>query len=228
MTEPTRASQTTGPRLAFSRAREQEDLAAADDRVLLAEIQAGSELALGELVERKTRPLVGVAYRILGDLEEAHDVVQMTFLKIWTHRDRYDGRHSPNTWIYRIATNLSIDHLRSRKSRDRVREPFGHHVELRAAGQAERVRATLDQREISRIFTEVALELTDRQRTVFVLRELEGMPTCEVAAIVGCRESTVRNHLFQARRVLKREMSARYPEYVRAFAGREDSGEEGR
>lgn len=104
-----------GPRLVYSK-RGSEGLAEADDRELLEELRHDDEAALDELVRRKTQPLVQACYRILGDLEEARDVVQMTFLKVWNHRRDYDRRYSPNTWIYRIATNLSIDHLRSRFS----------------------------------------------------------------------------------------------------------------
>jgi RNA polymerase sigma-70 factor (ECF subfamily) len=64
------------------------------------------------------------------------------------------------------------------------------------------------------IFHELAAELTEKQRAVFLLREVEGMSSQEVADVVGCRESTVRNHLFNARKILRRELVARYPEYA--------------
>ena len=69
------------------------------------------------------------------------------------------------------------------------------------------------------IFRELAAELTEKQRTVFVLREVEGLPSKEVAEVLGCRESTVRNHLFNARKYLRRAIVERYPEYARAYTG---------
>jgi RNA polymerase sigma-70 factor (ECF subfamily) len=213
MTATDHHTETTRPTLVYSRTRE---LHEASDKELLWAIRDDDEAALDVLIERKTEPLLKLAYRILNDTEEARDIVQVTFLRLWLNRDRFDERWAPNTWIYRIATNLAIDHLRSRRSRQRTAEPMRLHLEDSFGERARRQRAELHEGEVMAIFHELAAELTDKQRTVFLLREVEGMPSKEVAEIVGCRESTVRNHLFNARKVLRREMLERYPEYVPA------------
>jgi RNA polymerase sigma-70 factor (ECF subfamily) len=202
------------PQLAFSVARHRARLAEASDRELLAGLAGDDERALEELIARKTRPLVSLVGRLLGDEEEARDVVQVTFLKLWENRRRFDERWSPNTWIYRIATNLAIDHWRSRKSRERGNEPFRLHLMRRAETRALHDLASLEESEVDAIFRELAAELPDKQRTVFLLREVEGLSSQEVAEIAGCEESTVRNHLFNARKVLRRELLRRYPEYA--------------
>jgi RNA polymerase sigma-70 factor, ECF subfamily len=204
------------PRLAYSRTLHREQIAQLDDRELLLRLQGSDEVALDELVRRKMAPLVQVAYRILGDREEARDVVQIAFVRIWEHRRRYHPRYSANTWIYRIATNLAIDHLRSRRSRERVAEPLRLHLERRQDASGNRALSELGEREVAGIFDQLAADLTERQRAIFVMRELEGMSSAEVAQIVGCRESTVRNHLFNARRVLREALRQRYPEYAPA------------
>lgn len=204
------------PRLAYSASRHRQALTEASDRDLLVAMQDGDEQALDELIQRKTGPLVQLAYRVLGDMEEARDVVQVTFFRVWEHRDRFDQRWSPNTWIYRIANNLAIDHLRSRKSREKTHEPVRQHLRQVADGRSARSLAGLAQGEVMQIFQELAAELTEKQRAVFLLREVEGLSSQEVAEIVGCRESTVRNHLFNARKLLRRELVARYPEYAPA------------
>ncbi|HUO86264.1 MAG TPA: RNA polymerase sigma factor [Thermoanaerobaculia bacterium] len=202
------------PELAYSATRHRAQLVEASDRDLLLSLRGDDEAALDELIDRKTGPLVQTVYRILGDLEEARDVVQVTFFRIWEHRARFDDRWSPNTWIYRIASNLAIDHLRSRKSRERGNEPVRRHLRQVADLSAEGSSGPLHQAEVLGIFHELAGELTDKQRAVFLLREVEGLSSQEVADVVGCRESTVRNHLFNARKVLRRELVARYPEYA--------------
>ena len=201
----------TVARLVYSEREERERWSAASDLELLEGLRADSERALDELVRRKTPALLQVASRILGDLEEARDVVQVAFLRAWENRARYDSRWSPNTWIYRIVTNLAIDHLRSRRSRDRHQEPY-----RRQLRQVESARgfAELQQREVDAIFSELAGELSEKQRLAFLLREVEGLSSPEVAAVLDCRESTVRNHLFNARKVLQREIRRRYPEYA--------------
>ena len=203
-----------GPSLAYSRSQRRALLREASDRELLEAMQRDDELALDEIIERKTQPLIQVAYRILQDTEEARDIVQVTFFRLWEKRQRFDGRWSPNTWIYRIATNLAIDHLRSRRSKQKSTEPMRLHLQDGADSRSRLDRASLHEGEVMGIFQELAAELTEKQRMVFLLREVEGLPSKEVAEIVGCRESTVRNHLFNARKLLRELLVERYPEYA--------------
>ncbi len=184
----------------------------ASDRHLLKALQHDEEGALDELIARKSRGLMSVVSRMLGEREEARDIVQLTFVRVWEHRLEYRNRWSPNTWIYRIATNLTIDHLRTRQRRERAMIAAG--PSLRAVDSDRRSLAELQQREVEEIFLELVGCLSARQRLVFVLRAIEGLDTREVAAIIGCKVSTVRNHLFVARGKLRRELEARFPEYV--------------
>lgn len=207
------------PELVYSAARQRESWSERTDREILEGIRAGDELALDELITRKTGPLVQLAFRILGDREEARDVVQVGFFKVWENREKFDDRWSPNTWIYRIVNNLAIDHLRSRQSRERQVEPMRQHLRQVADSRASRRLSSLGESEVMAIFSELSRELTEKQRSVFVLRELEGLSSHEVSEVVGCRESTVRNHLFNARRVLRKALLERYPEYAPASDG---------
>lgn len=206
--------------LVYSRSRQPAPAPWAEisDRDLLMAIREGNESALNELIGRKTKPLLQLVQRILGDLEESRDVVQVTFFKIWENRQKFDERWSPNTWIYRIASNLAIDHLRSRRSRERNNEPVKHHLRRVADLSSERDLERLQHGEVAGIFRELATGLSEKQRMVFFLREMEGLSSPEVAEILGCRESTIRNHLFNARKYLRRELLKKYPEYAAGFA----------
>jgi RNA polymerase sigma-70 factor (ECF subfamily) len=191
--------------------------AEASDRDLLMAIRDGNEPALDELISRKTKPLLQLCQRILGDLEEARDVVQVTFFKVWENRHKFDERWSPNTWVYRIASNLAIDHLRSRKSRERSSEPVRQHLRQVLGSRAENDLSHLHQGEVATIFRELSAGLSEKQRMAFLLREIEGLSCQEVAEVLSCRESTVRNHLFNARKHLRHEIVRRYPEYAAGF-----------
>lgn len=182
------------------------------DRDLMKALRRDDEGALDELIGRKSAGLMGVATRMLGDPEEARDIVQITFVRVWEHRLEFRDRWSPNTWIYRIATNLTIDHLRARQRRDRAMVVAGS--TLRAVDSERKSLAELQQREVGEVLLKIVDCLSDRQRAVFVLRAVEGFDTKEVAKILGCRVSTVRNHLFVARRKLKRELEVCFPEYA--------------
>ncbi len=217
-----RDTRDSGLTLAYSRSEYRARLHEASDKELLWALRDGEEAALEELIERKTKPLLKMVYRILNDAEEARDIVQVTFFRLWEKRDRFDQRWSPNTWIYRIATNLAIDQLRSRRSRMKSLEPIRLHQQGCFAARSRRDRARVHENEVMAIFQELAARLTEKQRMVFLLREVEGMASKEVAQIVGCRESTVRNHLFNARKHLRRELLEHYPEYAAGRRGAQE------
>ena len=192
--------------LVYSENRRREEIGHLPDRDLAVQARTGDMVAFEALVVRKTPAVVAVARRIVGSLEDARDVAQMTFLRVWEQLARYDESYSFNTWLYRIATNLSIDFLRSARSRERAHTATLHLVRMREDDtHSETIRAAEDDL-ASRLFQKVSARLTGKQKAAFVLREMEELETSEIAAILNCGESTVRNHLFNARRILRREI----------------------
>ena len=175
----------------------------------------GDEGAFAQLVRRHSAGLHRAVARILADDTEAWDVVQMAFLKAWQKLDRYDPRYSFSTWLYRIGTNLAIDLLRSRSSRERAHKAGTEH-RLRLVGNGEGAGSRAEGREADEILCQLVGVLTPQQRSAFVLREMEGLETAEVADVLGCSATTVRNHIFQARKALRRELKERFPEYLPA------------
>ncbi|HJW14379.1 MAG TPA: RNA polymerase sigma factor [Thermoanaerobaculia bacterium] len=205
--------------LVYSESRRREEAVQLPDRELAIQARGGDLVAFEALVLRKTPAVVSVARRIVGDAEDARDVAQMAFLRVWEQLARYDDTYSFNTWLYRIATNLAIDFLRSARSRERAHTATLHLVRMRESESgAETTRAAEDD-SASRLFQRVSGRLTGKQKAAFVLRELEDLETSEIAAILNCGESTVRNHLFNARRILRREIEKVSP----GLAGRTKS-----
>jgi len=186
-----------------------------NDRQWVDSARQGDEGAFAELVRRHSGGLHRAVARILADDTEAWDVVQMAFLKAWQKLDRYDPRYSFTTWLYRIGTNLAIDLLRSRTSRERAHKAGTEH-RLRLVGNGEGAGSRAESREADGILRQLVGILTPQQRSAFVLREMEGLDTTEVADVLGCSATTVRNHIFQARKALRRELKERYPEYLPA------------
>ena len=189
------------------------DGAAVDERALVRAARSGDEDAFADLVRRHSGGLHRSVARIVLDDEEAWDVVQMAFIKAWQRLDKYNPRWSFSTWLYRIGTNLAIDLVRSRASRQKAHRAGGEH-QLRLVGSAEGTSSRLEHGEVDAILDELAHALTPQQRSAFVLREVEDLETAEVAEILGCTAATVRNHVFQARKTLRREIEQRYPEFV--------------
>jgi RNA polymerase sigma-70 factor (ECF subfamily) len=186
-----------------------------NDRQWIESAKKGDETAFSELVRRYSGGLHRAVARILADDTEAWDVVQMAFLKAWQKLDRYDPRYSFSTWLYRIGTNLAIDLLRSRSSRERAHKAGTEH-RLRLVGTGEGAGRRAESREADGILRQLVGVLTPQQRSAFVLREMEGLETAEVAEVLGCSATTVRNHIFQARKALRRELKERFPEYLPA------------
>ena len=191
-------------------------------------LQQGDEQALDELIRRKAAPLLQTVTRITRDREEARDIVQVVFARVWEKRHSFDRRWSPNTWIFRIAVNLAIDQVRRRQTREHALRPLGSH--LRSLGEpGSRSLVDLEAREVAEILEDLSSELTEKQRLVFLLAGVERLGSQEVGKILGCKASTVRNHLFTARRHLRQALARRYPEYAPAAAeatGGERSGDE--
>jgi RNA polymerase sigma-70 factor (ECF subfamily) len=184
-----------------------------DDRKTVRAALEGDEDAFADLVRRYSGGLHRAVARIVLDDEEAWDVVQMAFIKAWQRLDRYDPKWSFSTWLYRIGTNLAIDLVRSRASRQKAHRAGTEH-QLRLVGKFEDASTRLDHGEVDGILRDLVQYLTPQQRSAFIMREVEDLETAEVAKILGCSTATVRNHVFQARKTLRREMQNRFPEFV--------------
>jgi RNA polymerase sigma-70 factor (ECF subfamily) len=197
--------------LIYSRDREKERAAELDDRELALRARRGDPVAFEALVLRKTPAVMGVARRILGDPEEARDVAQLVFLRVWESLSRYDETYSFNTWLYRIATNLSIDFLRAQRSRMKAHGATLHLVRGREAAIESESTLRLEAEEVALLFEQVSRDLPEKQKAAFILREIEDRDSKEVAEILGCGESTVRNHLFNARRALQKKLKREFP-----------------
>ena len=197
--------------LVYSETRRRVEIAQATDRELALSARDGDRTAFETLVARKTPAVIGIARRVVGDAEDARDVAQMVFLRVWEQLARYDERWSFNTWLYRIATNLSIDFLRSSRSRERAHGATLHLVRQREESTESETTRAVEDAELRRLFDRVSHRLSEKQTAAFVLREMQDCDTREIAEILQCGESTVRNHLFNARRILRRELEKLLP-----------------
>jgi len=208
-----------------------------DEQELIRRSAEGDLDAFELLIERKKERVFWIACHIVGDQELARDVAQEVFIRLFRviRRFRTGGRF--DAWLHRITANLSIDLLRRERPHreastlDAIREPASdpgatglppgaprHTREARESPTDEGLR----RREVQRVFTDLSSLLSRKQRLAFVLREIEGLSTVEVAEIMKTRESTIRNHILQARRILQEEMRRRYPEYCRPRPGPRD------
>jgi RNA polymerase sigma-70 factor (ECF subfamily) len=192
---------------------------------LIARAARGDRDAFESLVRGRQERVFWTAFQVVGDEDDARDVAQQVFIRLWRVLPRYRPRWRFDSWLYRITVNLAIDAYRRRQARPEVPGPEEPAADGTgpAGGPGEAVRRA----EIQRIFLRLARRLSGQQRAVFVLKEMNGLDTREIARVMELSESTVRNHLHQARKVLRRGLEALYPEYLPAGTpGRSRSGEE--
>jgi RNA polymerase sigma-70 factor (ECF subfamily) len=177
----------------------------------------GDRRAFDELVGATRERVVRIAFRVTGDLEDAQDVAQAVFLRLWQVLRRYDPARRFDAWLYRITVNAALDHLRRSGPKGWIQPlPDEASAALAVAGPTEE---SLDLKALEAAFLRLAARLAPKQRAVFVLHEIEGLATAAVAEILGIRESTVRNHLHQARRSLRAGLERDYPGLAGRISG---------
>ena len=188
-----------------------------DDRQLVETILGGHTEAFEQLVRRKTSKVYALCYRIIGNPEDAKDISQLVFIKLWENMEKYDSQYAFDTWLYRMVTNVAIDFIRNRQSRENA---VNSNLRLvKTSAEAEQG-VIFQRKEIEKLFNEIATVLSPKQRTIFIMREMEDLPSSEIAKVLGCRESTVRNHLFNARKLMQQQLQKRYPEYAQLWRAR--------
>jgi RNA polymerase sigma-70 factor (ECF subfamily) len=188
-----------------------------DDRQLVQTIRGGDAEAFEQLVRRKTSKVYGLCYRIIGNTEDAKDISQLVFIKLWENLEKYDPSYAFDTWLYRMVTNVAIDFMRNKQSRENA---VNSNLRLVKTSTDAEQGVVIQRKEIENVFNVVSSVLSPKQRTIFVMREMDDLPSAEIARILGCRESTVRNHLFNARKLMQQQLKMRFPEYSRLWKER--------
>jgi RNA polymerase sigma-70 factor (ECF subfamily) len=187
------------------------DLSTATDQEVVEYARDGRESAYRELVRRYQRPVFSLIYRMVRDRELAEDLSQETFVKVLNAIDRYRPEFKFSSWVFKIANNAAIDHLR-RKELDTLSLDGGPD-----ATTAERVEATalqigdttespldeLEARELGSAIERAIGKLRPEYQTCIILRHVEGRPYDEIADILGLPLGTVKTYIHRARAELR-------------------------
>ena len=193
----------------------------ADEADLIRRAAAGDHGAFDELVVLKRDRVFRTAWQVVRNTEDARDVAQLVFVKLWRVLRRYRAERTFDTWLHRITINQAIDFRRRRQAEIPVVPLEGGESDTGPGVPVESTTpspgATLERAELRRIYEAVAAELTERQRTVFTLREVDGLSAEEIARMLGVTSSTVRNTLFQTRAILREQIARRFPDYAKLF-----------
>jgi RNA polymerase sigma-70 factor (ECF subfamily) len=172
-----------------------------DDAQLVRRCREGDDRGFEILVKRYQGPVYHVALRMVRDPEEARDLAQTVFLKIYQHLDGYDPTQRFYSWMYRIAIHEALNHLR----RHGRTEPMEGDA---ASSRPDPERLALDA-DVSRVVQEALMTLPANERAVVVLRHFAELSYQEIAEIVGVPEKTVKSRLFTGRQRLRERLERR-------------------
>lgn len=171
---------------------------------LVEKARRGDEEAFGELVKMYHQQVYGLAYGIVGNADDAKEIAQQAWIKAWSKLSSFKANAGFFTWLYRIASNTSLDFLR-RKARHREEAiPEGMDVPdtagyERAPSENPRPDREAERAEIRDLFGKALKTLSPEHRLALTLREVEGLSYDEIAEVMGCRRGTVMSRLFYAR-----------------------------
>ena len=181
------------------------------DAPLVERAQAGDTAAFDELVRKHSQRLYGLVYNMTSNHEDTNDLLQDVFAKAYRSLKRFRGQSAFYTWIYTIATNMTLNFLKKRNRRkgqmslndlDSLVENDKEFIEVVSKGQNTPVREA-DLNELQQRLNDAMMELSEDHRAVVTMFDIQGMPHAEISKILGVSEGTVRSRLFYAHRHLQ-------------------------
>lgn len=188
-------------------------LAGVDERVLIRRAQGGDRAAFDDLVRLYDRNVLHIALQIVRSPDEAQDLYQEAFLKVYRSLSRFRFEARFSTWLYRVVTNVCLDHLRRRNARKEIQAP------MQAEGEPEYFQSIADEsptvnpeqtlraREIGQRIGRALARLNPRERVVFEMRHYQGLKLRAIGDLLGTSEETAKNCLFRATQKLRVELS---------------------
>jgi len=170
------------------------------DAALVSDCKRGDRRAMAQLVSQYERPVYNAAYRILGNADDAADITQTVFLKVFEHIGDYDPKFKFFSWIYRISINESLNQVKKRRNQEPLaesqvspwRSPEEH---LESKNLSDRVQGAL-------------MELNGEYRTVIILKHMSGCSYLQISEILQIPEKTVKSRLYSARQLMKKSLQA--------------------
>jgi RNA polymerase sigma-70 factor, ECF subfamily len=191
-----------------------EELGTLPDADVVRLAQQGRELAFRELVRRYERPVFSLVFRMVRDRETAEDLAQDAFIKVLNHIDKYSPEFKFSSWLFKIANNVAIDHLRRRRL-DTISMDGSPHATTASEVEASSLEIPADQesaldemeaRELGSAIEQAIARLRPEYRACIMLRHVEGRAYEEIAATLDLPLGTVKTYIHRARHELRKAL----------------------
>lgn len=172
---------------------------------IIEEVKSGNKTAFKHLVEEYQQYAFNVAFRVVCNEEDAKDVVQESFIKIWKKVNSFDVKLKFTTWMYKIVTNSAIDKLRSstRTNTINIDKVSENLCRLDTHGPD----VQIENRELGNMIKFISEELPEKQKLVFVMRDIQGFDSVEVEKILEMHHTSVKSNLYNARQLVRKKLS---------------------
>jgi len=171
---------------------------------IIHQIKKGNQSAFRLLVEQYQAYAFKLAFRIVCNEEDAKDVVQESFIKIWRNIHNYRPSVKFTTWMYKIVTNSAIDLYRKNARQNSI--SLDESIGTVSEAQQNYINKNQDNKELSILIRKMADGLPEKQRLIFVLRDLQEIDSPEVQEILEISETTVKSNLYHARKTIKEKL----------------------
>jgi RNA polymerase sigma factor (sigma-70 family) len=184
------------------------------DSLVIARARAGEEEAFAELLRRYRSAVYNLCVRMLRNREDAQDVAQDVFIKVFSMLDRYDEQYAFRSWLFKIAANQCIDFIRKNRVKLlRLDEPVeykGEEIERQLKDEAPTPEDTVQADEISKVLLAITDELPPHYRSMIVLRHQEHLAYEEIAELMDLPLGTVKARIHRARAMMKEKLLRRH------------------
>lgn len=187
-----------------------------DEMKLVEKAKSGDTKAFEELIRRTQDKIYNLGLKILGNKEDAADILQETYIKAYESLPNFEGRSSFSTWLYRIATNFALMKLRKDKykkiSIDEIKEASDGKYKLEISDWSTNPHFQYKNEELKEILNEAINNLPPKYKTIFILHDIEGLSLSEISEILSLSISTIKTRIHRSRLYLREKLSEYFKE----------------
>jgi len=190
---------------------------ALSDIELIYQVKQGNENAFEQLVYRYDRTVLSIALKYTGNTDDAKDLYQEVFIRVYRGINNFQFRSEFSTWLYRIAVNVCLsyknrskDHLKISIKEEDAETDFNHNISEQLVYEGSSPEEEAASSEMVEIVDAALETLSPRQKITFVLKHYEGYKIREIAEMLNCKEGTVKKYLFDAIKNLRKKLSGIY------------------
>ncbi|WP_078551212.1 RNA polymerase sigma factor SigW [Bacillus alkalicellulosilyticus] len=177
---------------------------------IINDVKNGDQQAFAELVDLYKDKVYQISYRMVGNVHEAQDIAQEAFLRAYTNIDSYDTNRKFSTWLFRIATNLSIDRLRKRKPDyyldEEIKDSEGLTMQSQIAADQELPEDQVVTLEMQEWIQDAIHKLPPKYRAAIILKYIEDLSLKEISEILNLPETTIKTRVHRGREALRKSL----------------------